>query len=229
MIAFVRTFFFVLVFYGGSAIGVPLMALAALFSPGVLMRGCNLWARWHRLCARLCLGLTIRVEGEVHEGGHFFVMKHESMFEAIDTLALFDRPMVVFKKELLDIPIWGWAARRHGVIAIDRESGGKAVRQMVKGSKAALAEGRPIVLFPEGTRIPRGERPPLQVGMFALYRMLNVPIIPIAVDAGRFVRRNNFAKQSGVVTFRVGAPIPPGLARAEVEARVHAAINALNL
>jgi 1-acyl-sn-glycerol-3-phosphate acyltransferase len=228
MIAFARTLLFTLFFYGGSAIGVPLVGLAALISPNALMRGCNLWARWQRVCAKYILGLNIRVEGTLPPGGHFFVMKHESMFEAIDTLAFFDKPMVVFKKELLDIPVWGWVARRHGVIAIDRSSGGAAVRQMVRGAKDALEAGRPIVLFPEGTRIAHGERPELKVGMFALYRVLNMPIIPIAVDAGRFVRRGKFVKQSGIVTFRIGDPIPPRLPQDELEARVHAAINALN-
>ncbi len=216
-------------FYGGSALFVPLVGLSGIVSASALMTGCSLWAHWHRVCARLFLGISIRVEGDLPQGGHFFVMKHESMFEAIDTLALFHRPMVIQKKELLDIPIWGWVARRHGVIAIDRAAGAAAVRHMVQGSKSALAAGRPIVLFPEGTRTPPGEKPPLKVGLSALYRMLNVPVIPVAVDAGRLVRRSHFAKQPGIVTYRFGAPIPPGLDREEMEVRVHAAINVLNV
>jgi 1-acyl-sn-glycerol-3-phosphate acyltransferase len=228
MFAFVRTILFTVFFYGGSALFVPLVGLSGMLSASALKSGCRLWARWHRVCARLFLGISIRVEGDLPAGGHFFVMKHESMFEAIDTLAFFHRPMVVQKKELLDIPVWGWVARRHGVIAIDRNAGAAAVRHMIQASKASLAEGRPIVLFPEGTRIAPGEAPPLKAGLSALYQMLKVPVIPIAVDAGRFVRRNHFAKQPGVVTYRIGAPIPPGLGREDMEARVHAAINALN-
>lgn len=227
--AVVRTVLFTLLFYGGSILFVPLVALAAPISKPALRRGCNLWARWHRVCARVFLGISIRVEGRIPPGGHFFVLKHESMFEAVDTLALFDEPMVVQKQELLDIPVWGWVARRHGVIAIDRNAGGTAIRQMVKGAKDAVAANRPIVLFPEGTRTPHGERPPLKVGMSALYRMLNMPVIPIAVNAGRLIKRGRFAKQAGEVVYKVGAPIPPGLDKEEFEARVHAAINALNV
>ncbi len=226
--AVLRTALFTFFFYVGSALFVPMVALASPFSQRALRHGCNLWARWHRICARIFLGISIRVEGTIPPGGHFFVLKHESMFEAVDTLALFDEPMVVQKKELLDIPVWGWVARRHGVIAIDRNAGGTAIRQMVKGSKDAVAAGRPIVLFPEGTRTPHGERPALKVGMSALYRMLNMPIIPVAVNAGRLVKRGRFAKQAGEVVYKVGAPIPSGLDKAEIEARVHAAINALN-
>jgi 1-acyl-sn-glycerol-3-phosphate acyltransferase len=174
------------------------------------------------------LGLSTRVEGTLPTGVVLIVMKHESMYETVEILAMFDRPAVVFKKELLSIPVWGYVARRHGVIPIDRESGAAAVRQMLTAGKAAIANGRPIILFPEGTRIGHGQSPPLGAGMAGLYRLLGLPIVPIALDSGRFSPKGSFIKRSGIVTMRVGDTIPPGLKREEVEARVHAAINALN-
>jgi 1-acyl-sn-glycerol-3-phosphate acyltransferase len=99
---------------------------------------------------------------------------------------------------------------------------------MLAAGKKAIADGRPIILFPEGSRIPHGEQPPLGAGMAALYRMLRLPIVPIALDSGRFSPKGSFIKRSGVVTMRVGEMIPPGLPREEVEARVHKAINVLN-
>jgi 1-acyl-sn-glycerol-3-phosphate acyltransferase len=229
MIAFIRTLMFTFAFYGGSLIIVPLVALAAPLGSEYIIRGANIWSRWHRWCARVFLGISIRFDGTIPKGSYLFALKHESMFEAVDTLALFDRPAVVFKRELLDIPIWGWVARRHGVIPIDRESGSAAVRQMLQAGKAAIADGRPIILFPEGTRVPHGETPPLRAGMAGMYRLLGLPIIPLALDSGRFVTKGVFAKKSGVVTVKVGDAIPPGLPREEVEARVHMAINALNV
>src|SRR3546814_17839822 len=99
---------------------------------------------------------------------------------------------------------------------------------MMKAAKAALAMGRPICLFPEGTRVPHGERPPLRAGFAGLYAMLKVPVIPVAIDSGRLSPRNSFLKRPGTITFHVGEIIPPVLPRAEAEARVHAATKPLH-
>jgi 1-acyl-sn-glycerol-3-phosphate acyltransferase len=112
------------------------------------------------------------------------------------------------------------------VIVIDRAGAGQAMRQMMREARAALDGGRSIVLFPEGTRVRPGERPPLRAGFAGLYRALGVPVVPVALDSGRVWPRKG-PKRAGMVTFRFGEPVPPGLPRAEAEARVHAAINAL--
>ncbi len=226
--ALLRSTLFALIYYLGCLVTVPAALCAVPFGEEAVIRAARRWARWHRWCARVLLGLSTRVEGTLPTGVVLIVMKHESMYETVEILAMFDRPAVVFKKELISIPVWGYVARRHGVIPIDRESGAAAVRQMLAAGKAAIAKSRPIILFPEGTRIPHGESPPLGAGMAGLYRMLGLPIVPIALDSGRFSPKGSFIKRSGVVTMRVGETIPPGLKREEVEARVHAAINALN-
>ena len=117
--------------------------------------------------------------------------------------------------------------RRYGAIPVDRAGGAAALRRMMRAAEAAIAEGRPIVIFPEGTRVPPGERPPLQPGFAGLYRALRLPVVPVALDSGRLWPRRRFVKRPGIVTMRFGEPIPPGLPRAEIEAAVHAAINAL--
>jgi 1-acyl-sn-glycerol-3-phosphate acyltransferase len=137
------------------------------------------------------------------------------------------RPAAVVKRELTDIPAWGWVARRYGVIPVDRSGGAATLRRMLAAARAALAEGRPILIFPEGTRVEPGNQPPLQPGFAGLYRALGLPVVPIALDSGRLWPRRRFAKRAGIVTMRFGEPIPPGLPRAEIEARVHEAINVL--
>ena len=222
-----RSLIFALFFYPGSVVMV-LAALAAVpFGPAAIVAGSRRWARWHRWCARVFLGIETRVDGVLPQEAALVVLKHESMFETIETLVLFDRPAVVMKKELVDIFGWGHVARKHGVIPVDRDAGAAAMRQMLAAAKAAKAANRPIVLFPEGTRVPHGERPPLRAGFAGLYKMLNLPVVPVALDAGRIWPRS-FVKKPGVVHLKVGEAIPPGLPRDEVEARVHAAINALN-
>jgi 1-acyl-sn-glycerol-3-phosphate acyltransferase len=98
---------------------------------------------------------------------------------------------------------------------------------MVSSARGLAAQGRPLAIFPEGTRVKTGERPPLQSGFAGLYQLLGLPVVPVAVDSGRLYHRR--WKKPGTITLRVGERIAPGLPRDEVEARVHAAINALNI
>lgn len=222
-----RSLLFLLVFYSGTLLFVA-AALAALpFGSGGVRAVANLWARFHSGCAHRILGIRTRIEGPLPEGGVLVAAKHESMFETMEMPVLLRNPAVVMKRELARIPIWGWLAQRYGMIPIDRDGGAAALRRMLKEAGEATAEGRAIVIFPEGTRVPHGEAPPLQPGFAGLYRALNLPIVPLALDSGRFWGRRLLGKRPGIVTFRFGEPIPPGLPRREAEARVHAAINAL--
>ncbi len=157
-----------------------------------------------------------------------YAIKHESMFETIDMPQLFYHPSVVAKIQLARIPFWGSAARRYGMIFVDRDGGAKALREMLTQSRKVIEEGRPIVIFPEGTRVPRGQRPPLQPGFAGLYKMLKLPVVPVAVDSGKCIPRDSWIYHRGVINYKVGEEIPAGLPRAEIEQRVHAAINALN-
>jgi 1-acyl-sn-glycerol-3-phosphate acyltransferase len=154
-------------------------------------------------------------------------MKHEAMYETIEALLFLDRPAPVFKRELMNIPLWGRACQRYGGIVVEREAGASALRTMLREAKEIIAEGRPILIFPEGTRVPHGQAPELKSGLAGLYRLLNLPLVPIACDSGRLLPKRG-QKRPGLVTFKVGETIPPGLPREEVEARVHKAINALN-
>jgi 1-acyl-sn-glycerol-3-phosphate acyltransferase len=148
------------------------------------------------------------------------------MFETIEILRLAETPVVVMKRELADIPLFGWLTRRYGVIPVEREAGAKALRAMLAAGKAAVAAGRPVVIFPEGTRVPPGRQPELRAGFSGLYRALGLPVVPVAIDSGRLWRRG-LVKHGGTINFRIGEAIPAGLGRDEIERRVHAAINAL--
>jgi 1-acyl-sn-glycerol-3-phosphate acyltransferase len=174
------------------------------------------------------LGQRVRVEGDLPIGPYLYILKHESMFETIDVLCLFDSPAVGAKRELFDIPLWGKIARLYGLIPIERAAGASALRTLRAAAKDRIAQGRPICLFPEGTRVPHGEAPPLRSGFAGLYSLLGLPVVPIAIDSGRVSPRGKFLKRSGVITYKVGQIVPVGLDRREAERQVHAAINALN-
>ncbi|WP_106640446.1 lysophospholipid acyltransferase family protein [Allosphingosinicella vermicomposti] len=223
----IRSALFALFFYPGTAFYVALTFLSGFAGREPLIRAVLGWARYHRWCAATFLGVRSRREGFTPEGPMLIAAKHQSMFETVEFLLLLDRPAVVLKKELSDIPGWGWAARAFGTIPVDRDGGATALRRMLKAAQAAIAEGRPILIFPEGTRVAPGEQPPLAAGFSGLYKALGLPVVPVALDAGRIWPKGRFVKHPGDVRFVFHDPIPPGLPRKEVEARVHAAINSL--
>jgi len=223
-----RSLIFTPVFYLGSAVIVIVAVLLLPFGEKTAIRSGLIWARFHYWCAHTFLGIETRIEGEFATVPTLYAFKHESMFETAEVLRLFHDPVVVFKKELLAIPGWGWVAKKHGVIAIDRDAGAGAVRALLTAAKRVRAEGRNVVIFPEGTRVPHGASPPLKAGFAGLYKALGLPVVPVAMNSGRLWPRRSLIKRKGVVTFRFGEAIPPGLPRDEIEARVHAAINALN-
>ncbi|WP_223276657.1 lysophospholipid acyltransferase family protein [Sphingomonas daechungensis] len=109
---------------------------------------------------------------------------------------------------------------------VDRSAGAKALREMLLLGKEAAAIGRPVIIYPEGTRVRPGETPPLQAGFAGLYKALGLPVVPVAMDSGRLWGRN-LPRNAGTVHFVVGEPIPAELKREDIEARVHAAINVL--
>lgn len=184
------------------------------------------WADFNHWLARHLLNIRTEVEGEIPAGAYIIAVKHQSMFETTELLLLSRWPVIVIKRELARIPIFGWMMRRYGVIAVERSAGATALRRLVKQSRQALAAGRPIVIYPEGTRVPVGETPPLKSGFAAMYRALGLPVVPVALDSGRVWGRG-LIHRSGTMRFKVGDVIPAGLSRDQVEARVHAAINAL--
>ena len=223
----IRTLAFILVFYPATVVTV-LLALAAIpFGRTAVRKVADGWAGIYRWCVRVLLSIRTRVEGAIPTGNVIVAGKHQSMYETLELVVLLDTPAIVMKRELADIPLWGWLAQRYGIIPVDRGAGASALRHMLRAAEEAKREGRPIVIFPEGTRVPPGERPPLQPGFAGLYRMLKLPVVPLALDSGRVWPRHAFIKNPGTVTFRFGEPIAPGLPRDEIEQRVHAAINAL--
>lgn len=226
-IASLRTFVFRVVFYGLSVPIVSTVPISALFGTPTVIAHATVWTRFHRWCARVLLGIDIRIEGTRPAGPALYAAKHQAMFETLELQALLDGPAMVLKEELANIPVWGWAARRYGALVIDRAASAKALRQMMREGKAAKAAGRSVLIFPEGTRVLPGEQPPLKSGFAGLYRALGMPTVPVAMDSGVLWPKRG-AKKPGVITFRFGEVIPPGLSREEIDARVHAAINELD-
>ena len=185
------------------------------------------WVVFHRWLCEHVLDIHNRIEGAIPPGPHLIAVKHQAMYETLEMVRLSRLPVIVMKKELADIPLFGTLTRRYGVIPVERTAGAKALRAMVAAGKRAIDSGRPVIIYPEGTRVRPGQRPSLRPGFAGLYRALGLPVVPVAVDSGRLWGRG-FVHRPGVITFKVGETIPAGLKRDAIEERVHAAINCLN-
>jgi 1-acyl-sn-glycerol-3-phosphate acyltransferase len=221
-----RSVLYALIFYPATFLFVLAGLTVSLFGNRAtrsLVRG---WASFHCRLAATVLGVRSQVDGRIPHGGVLIAVKHQAMYETLEMVRIADTPVIVIKRELSQIPLFGWLTRRYGVIPVERSAGSKALREMVAAGRAAAAQGRAVIIYPEGTRVAPGETPALRPGFAGLYRALGLPVVPVAVDSGRLWSKG-LVKSPGTVRFRIGQTIPAGLKRDEVEARVHAAINAL--
>ena len=227
MTALLRSLLYTVLFYLGSVPIVVGAALAAPLSRRGLRYMSKLWSRWFIWTTTHILGIRLVVEGRIPQHAVIIAAKHQSAYETILVLYLFDDPATVMKAELMKIPVWGYVAKRQGCIPIDRDASVGAMRTMMRAAQDAKAADRPIVIFVEGTRVPFGEAPEIKPGFVGLYRTLKLPVVTVAIDSGR-IWPKGLVKHAGTITVRFGDEIPPGLDRDTIETRVHSAINALN-
>jgi len=171
---------------------------------------------------RWVMGLTYEVRGIEHlpqDGAFIVAAKHQSAYETMKLHILFKDPAVILKKELLSIPLWGAYLKKSDVIAIDRSTPDKAISSIQDGAKRMMAQGRPIVIFPQGTRVSIHETPaekPYKVGIARIQEATGLPIIPLALNTGYFWPRKGWRKSSGTVIFQFLKPLPAGLERKEL-------------
>ena len=218
----VRSLLFNGFFYAWTTICVVL-GLPLLLGPrvGIYYLG-RVWA--HPILGALDLfcGLRHEVRGREHlpEGAVLIAAKHQSAWDTIIfSILLWDHAFVL-KRELLWVPLFGLYLARAGLIAVDRRGGAKALRKVVADARKAAALGRPIVIFPEGTRVAPDQHRPYQPGVAALYKQLGLPVVPVALNSGLFWRRRSFLKQPGTITLEFLPPIAPGLPRKEFLAQL---------
>ena len=221
-----RSLVYAALFYPATAVWVLVGLIASLFGQRPTLAVVLSWTEMNHWLIRNVLGIHVRVDGQVPAGPYLIAVKHQSMLETLEMVRITHLPIIVIKKELADIPFFGWLTRRYGVIPVERSAGAKALRALVEEGKAATATGRPVIIYPEGTRVRVGEAPELRSGFAALYRALGLPVVPVATDSGILWGRG-LVHRGGVMTLKVGSTIPAGLKRDEIEQRVHAAINAL--
>jgi 1-acyl-sn-glycerol-3-phosphate acyltransferase len=215
MILFRSTIF--AVWFAIATVVIYIAVLPAMLLPRrVMMHASRLWSRAVFLGLRWICGLRYEVRGQVPNGAMLIASKHMSMWDTMGLYLTVWDPAAVLKRELLRIPFYGWYIWKAGVISIDRGGYAAALRKMTAEAKKALAEGRPILIFPEGTRKKPGAPPDYKPGVAGLYSLLNVPCVPVALNSGLFwTGPMGFIKKPGRIVLEFLEPIPAGLKRAD--------------
>jgi len=226
--SWLRSALFNAVFFATTAVmavaALPLLAMPQRAVLGMM----RLYARIVTWQMAVILGLRVRLLGAEHlpQGAAIIASKHQSAFDTIFWLGQLPAPCYVLKRELLAIPVWGWHARRAGMIAVDRKAGASALKGLMRDGQRRAHEGRQLVIYPEGTRTAPGTRLPYQPGVAALAAATGLPVVPVATDSGWFWGRRSFVKRPGVITVSVLPPLPAGLGRVALMGRLEAAIEA---
>jgi 1-acyl-sn-glycerol-3-phosphate acyltransferase len=227
-----RSIIFVIWLYGSMAV------IGVCLWPFVLMDDRNVWVAlrsWARAILwglRWIIGARVVIEGQEHlpKGGALVACKHEAMLDTVIPALFLPEPVFVFKRELGNTPVLG-AYLKKNQLPVDRGGHAKALKSMVRGGREAVAKGRQILIFPEGTRQDVDAPPDYKPGIAALYKDLGLPVTPIALNTGLIWRPKGIIRTPGTVTFKILPPIPAGLPREEfmreLETRIESESQAL--
>jgi 1-acyl-sn-glycerol-3-phosphate acyltransferase len=220
-----RSALFNLWFYGVTVL-VAVAAIPVLAGPAAWSRGlARFWARTVLGGLKPICGITLAIGGREHlpgEGPAIIASQHQSAFDTIIWFLLVPDAAYVLKKELTRIPVYGALARKLGMIAVDRDAGAAAIRSLLRDGDKAVAAGRQIVIFPEGTRGAPGAHLKLHPGIAALAARTGLPVVPVSTDSGLRWGRRAFRKQPGTIHVTIHAPLPPKLKREDLMARLDA-------
>lgn len=229
----IRSLLFSLFFYLWSLL-VCLVTLPILIGPRPwLMAGLRLWSRVTVTGLRLICGVRVELRGLQHlpAGAALVAGKHQCMLDTIVPFLVMNDGCLVMKKELTNIPFYGWYARATRMIVVDREGQATALRKLVADSRDRFAQGRQLLIFPEGHRMAPGEAPDYKPGIAGLYRDLQMPCTPMATNSGVHWPAHGVIRRPGVIVFEFLEPIPAGLKRGafmtELQTRIETASNAL--
>jgi 1-acyl-sn-glycerol-3-phosphate acyltransferase len=172
------------------------------------------------------LGCEVRGREKLPAGGCLIAAKHQSAWDTFGLIPVFRDPAMVMKAELGAIPLYGWFSHKFEHIFIRRDKGPTALKGLIRDARKRAAQGREVVIFPEGTRRPPGAPPAYKPGFLALYEGLALPCVPVALNSGLFWPRRSILRYPGTIVVEILDPIPPGLERAEARRLIQECIEA---
>ena len=232
----IRNHLFSILFFSGI-IFISLIFLPAFFLPRkVVLFGGKLMGYWSSFCLKIVLSVKILVKGKeniINNEKFFIAASHQSMFETFYLQTIFNSPIFILKKELLLVPIFGWYLKKIGSISIKRNKVTKDnlgffedIYQIINNSN------RPLIIFPQGTRVAPDERPPFKKGASRIYEELNIACQPVAINSGYIWPKKGFKKINKTITISILKPISSGLSKEEfiklLEKNIYSELDLLN-
>jgi 1-acyl-sn-glycerol-3-phosphate acyltransferase len=228
---YLRSFLFQLFFWLWSATMAILMLVTLALPRPINRAAMRLWSQGVILGLRVLAGVRVEVRGQVPSGPALIAAKHQSMFDVFSQFAILPDACFVMKKELLMVPLFGWHGLKARMIVVDRDGHSAALKKLVRDSVDRMKETRQVVIFPEGTRGKVGEPGDYKPGIAALYRELELPVTPLALNCGQHWLHKSLLVEPGVIVFEYLPPIPAGLKRGEfmreLQTRIDGATKAL--
>ena len=232
----IRNSLFSILFFTGI-IFISLIFLPAFFLPRkIVLIGGKLMGYWTGFCLRLVLSVKISIKGEeniINNKKFFIAASHQSMFETFYLQTIFNSPVFILKKELLIIPIFGWYLKKIGSISIKRNKITKDNLGFFNDiSQIINKSNRPLIIFPQGTRVPPSERPSFKKGASRIYEELNITCQPIAINSGYVWPKKGSKKSNKTITISILKPIPAGLSKENfiqvLEKNIYSELDLLN-
>ena len=231
-----RNFLFSIIFFSGIIIISVLFLPALLLPQSVILFGGKLMGYWASFCLKIIMATSIEVIGKenILKNEKFFIAaSHQSMFETFYLQTIFNSPIFILKKELLNIPIFGWYLRKIGSISIKRDKITKDNLSFFNDiSKIINNSTRPLIIFPQGTRLLPHERPPFKKGASRIYEELKITCQPVAIDSGYVWPKKGSIKSHKTITISILKPIKAGLSKEEfikiLENNIYSELDLLN-
>ena len=226
----VRSLLFIVTLYvsllAWMIVGLPVLILPRMF----MVYFARAWSHYFLWLCRVVGGLKVEIRGRenIPSGPLLIASKHQSMWETFALLSLFSDPCFILKRELAFIPFFGWYLFKLRNVPIDRKAGSRALVKIIRAARQEIrvGRGRQILFFPEGTRRPPGAPPEYRHGIAQVYSGLDVPCLPIGLNAGLYWPRRSLKLRQGTIIMEILPPIPPGLDRAIFFARMQDEIEA---
>ena len=224
----VRSLTFNAAFYINLALHMAVAIPTFVLPQRIMVQISRSWGASSLWLLRVICGIKVEWHGleKIPKGAFLVAAKHQSAWETFALLPLFPMPTAIVKRELLRIPWFGWHLWKCGMIAVDRSAGRDALAGVIADTRAALAQGRQVIIFPEGTRRPPGAEPDYKLGIVQVYAAVGAPCLPIALNSGLFWPRRKFVRYPGTVRVEILDPLPANLPKREFFARLRHDIEA---
>ena len=231
-----RNIFFSVIFFSGIIL-ISIIFLPALFLPQrIVLIGGKLMGHWTGFCLKIILSVKIKIIGEeniIKNEKFFIAASHQSMFETFYLQTIFNSPIFILKRELILIPIFGWYLKKIGSISIKR---GKVTKDNLgffdEISNMIKTTERPLIIFPQGTRLKPNERPPFKKGVARIYDELKISCLPIAINSGYVWPKKGIKKSSKEIIVSILSPIDPSKSKDDfiqlLEKKIYTELDLIN-